>query len=327
MNIKGHMKRNLVIILVVLSLIGGLTVSLAVGGSEQGEALAQENQTATVQRGDLSVEINAAGNLALSQTEDLAFDMAGTVVEVLVEEGDSVVAGQELAKLDTTEWDKQLKTLERALGTAQRNLTTKENEVIKAERKVTASENDLTKAEREVSAKELDVIDAQITLQTAEYNLSEINEVKTVQDTIDEAEYVIKFANSILSGQFGGGIVLADAAYWYGLKIQAEDELAQAQEDLQDVLDGSGLPSDVAIQVAKYQLQVKKAEIALEDAQIAVGDARIAVEDAKQSVVDAKLDLENARQELEDAPVDLSDAQSDLDEAKALSPIITAPFD
>jgi HlyD family secretion protein len=85
------------------------------------------SQIYTVAKGNLSVEISAAGNLALAETEDLAFEVAGTVLEVMGKAGDSVTEGQELAKLDTMEWDKQLKTLERAVVTAQRYLADKES--------------------------------------------------------------------------------------------------------------------------------------------------------------------------------------------------------
>lgn len=69
--------------------------------SAESDGAASNNQVATVQRGDLTIDITAVGNLALSQTEDLAFEIAGTVEEVLVNEGDSVTEGQELVKLST----------------------------------------------------------------------------------------------------------------------------------------------------------------------------------------------------------------------------------
>ncbi len=104
----------------VASLLCAVVVSSFGCASKSGSAPVLENQVATVQRGDLTIDITAVGNLALSQTEDLAFDLfyqEGTVEEVLVEEGDIVEEGQVLAKLDTSEWDDQLRTLEEALIT------------------------------------------------------------------------------------------------------------------------------------------------------------------------------------------------------------------
>jgi len=92
-----------------------------------------ENQVVTVQRGDLTIDITASGNLALSVTEDLAFEMAGTVEEILVEEGESVKEGQVLAKLDTSEWDTELTNLERDELQAEINLKNAERALEQAE--------------------------------------------------------------------------------------------------------------------------------------------------------------------------------------------------
>jgi multidrug efflux pump subunit AcrA (membrane-fusion protein) len=330
------------IILALLSIIG-TTLALTVGGATQNEALAQETKTVTVGRGNLSIEISAAGNLALSQTEDLAFQVAGTVVEVLVQEGDSVKEGQELAKLDTTEWDKQLKTLEKELVTAQRNLTAKESDITKAERQVAAlerqvisKESDVTKVERQVTEKEFAVREAELAVQTAENSLSQIEDVKKAQDALDDAEQYLNIVKSILSGILGGGLEFADNDYWSLQKSLAIEELAEAQQDLQDILDGNNVKvsDDVALQLAESQLQIEKSKMALEDAQIsvddaksAVADAHLVVEDAQYAVEEAKSDVDNAKYAVDDAKSTLEDTQSALDEAKSLSPIITAPFD
>jgi len=68
----------------------------------ESEAAVPENQVATVQRGDLTIDITAASNLALSVREDIPFQTAGFVEEILVKEGDAVTKGQVLARMDTT---------------------------------------------------------------------------------------------------------------------------------------------------------------------------------------------------------------------------------
>ena len=231
--------------------------------------------TAAVKKGSLSVAIIGTGNLALSRTEDLAFEVAGYVEEVLVSEGESVKEGQELAKLDTSEWDNQLKTLEKAVVTAQRNLTSKENALTDAERQVTAKESEVTKAERQVTEKDFAVSQAQLDVQTANYTLSQITDVKEAQDKVDNAEDTIKLIKMLQMGEAGGGLQITDLSYWSQLEANAEKVLVAAQEDLQDILNGSSVKesNDVALQVATSQLQVEKSQMALEDAQIAVEDA------------------------------------------------------
>jgi RND family efflux transporter MFP subunit len=331
------------VVLVVLSLIG-LTVALTIGGTKEGEASAQESQAWTVQRGDLSLEIAAAGNLDLSRTEDLAIDLfyqEGTIEEVLVEEGDTVEEGQVLVKLDTDEWNDELSTLEKAVVTAQRNLSAKQSALTKAERQVTTlerqvadKESAVAEAEREIAAKELAVRQAQLNVQTAESTLSEIEEVKEAQDDIAEAEEYIKLIKIVQNGELGGGLQ-GDFSYWSRQEDIAEEELATAQEVLQEILEGTSLSvsDDVALEIAKKQLQVEQQQMDLEDAELAVENAQKAVDDAKYSLEEAQLDVEDAKQAVEDAKLDVADAaqavedaQSALDKAESLSSVITAPF-
>jgi len=336
--------RILKIILVIL-ILGGLAVTWLGCGSDSGEAEALESQTVTVQLGDLTVEITAAGNLALSTTEDLSIDLfypEGTVEEVLVEEGDIVTEGQVLASLDMEEWEDNLEELqdkltaaERALTTKERALTQSERKVIDLEREVTDKEDAVATAERQVTAKELAVSQAQLNLDTAEYNLGEIDEVKEAQDAVDDAELNLKMVKMVQRGELGGGLQ-GDFAYWIELEALAEEELAEAQEDLRGILEDSGLTlsRDVALEVAEKQLQVEQKQLALEDAQLAVEDAQKDVADAKYALEDARLDVEDAKHDVEDAQLDVEDAskalvnaQEKLEEANSKSPLIVAPFD
>lgn len=93
------MKKIIYIILMACILIA-LTVTPLGCSSGPGGTEATEYQTATVQRGDIAVDITASGNLELSDKRSLSFGTWGTVGEVLVEEGDSITRGQVLARLD-----------------------------------------------------------------------------------------------------------------------------------------------------------------------------------------------------------------------------------
>jgi len=103
----------------VVYLVGILLLSCA---SESGSPPLTENQVVTAQRGNLTIDITAVGNLELSLKEDLAFEISGYVEEVLVEEGDTVEEGQVLASLDTTSLGQAVKTAERAVRTAEIDL-------------------------------------------------------------------------------------------------------------------------------------------------------------------------------------------------------------
>lgn len=295
----------------VILIIGSISTLLFGCAPRPNSVPTSESEIVTVRRGDLTIDITAVGNLALSLKDDLAFEIPGTVEEVLVEEGDTVEEGQVLARLDTSKWEEQLTALERQVTTAERQLTT-------AEKQLRDKKRALVTAENQVTAKEYTLRQAQLDLQTANNALSQIADVKKVQDEIDNAEYAVNFAQSMLTGQFGGGAAI-DYNYWSNLKTLAEQQLAQAQKKLQEILAGLTVSSDVALEVAKKQLQVEQRQLGIKQAQLDVEDAKLAVGDARKAIESAQVDVENAQE-------DLKTAQKNLDEAKSDSPEVKAPF-
>ena len=155
-------------------------------------APAVQYQTAAVRTGNLTIEITGVGNLALSSTEDLTFEMAGTVQEVLVEEGDSVEEGQVLARLDTSEWESELTTLELNLLQAKINL---EN----AELALNKAEDDTTSPYRawDIRIKKLQVKLAKGRLEEAEKAFEEASEASP--------EIVAPFSGFITKVNVSGG--------------------------------------------------------------------------------------------------------------------------
>jgi HlyD family secretion protein len=162
--IKALMKKRVSRIILIVALCG-VGAFLLINAFRPDSAPAAEHQLATVQRGDLAVEISAAGNLALSVTEDLAFEISGTVQEVLVEEGDSVEEGQLLVKLDTSEWETELTNLGVALIQAEINLDNAELALDRAE----AELSDLSGIDRAVQLEEIDILELQLKLAEARF--------------------------------------------------------------------------------------------------------------------------------------------------------------
>jgi len=179
---------KITLITLVLCSISVLSLSCA---SDSDSAVSQ-NQVITVQRGDLTIDIAAAGNLALSFKEDLAFEMSGTVEEVLVEEGDSVKEGQVLARLDTSEWDKELTTLELNLLQAEINLENAEIALEKAEEPY--SKDEIKSARAAVNS-------AEASLEYAEWQMDEAEDpgdVKRYKSEVIRAEESLRSAEAKL---------------------------------------------------------------------------------------------------------------------------------
>jgi len=203
---------KILLILLVLCSISVLSLSCA-SDSESGSV--PENQIVTVQRGDLAVDITASGNLALSVTEDLAFEISGTVEEILVEEGDSVEEGQVLARLDTSEWEDELRALKR-------QVTAKHLSLLQAEINLENAELALEEAEEETTttvtgdivqnytdSEEIDILELKVEL--AEASLEDTQEaLDQAQEDLAEAidaspEIVAPFAGFVTKVKVDGG--------------------------------------------------------------------------------------------------------------------------
>jgi multidrug efflux pump subunit AcrA (membrane-fusion protein) len=98
---------------------------------------------ATVQRGNLNINILASGNLLTSREENLAFYSAGTVQEVLVKIGDAVESGKALAKLDTANVESSLVDAQIAVKQARLDLEDAKDVATNAAGEATGAPNPL----------------------------------------------------------------------------------------------------------------------------------------------------------------------------------------
>jgi HlyD family secretion protein len=200
-----------ILISLLLCSVSALSISC---GSESDSA--SESQVATVQLGDLTVDITAVGNLAFSHTDELIFTMPATVEEVLVKEGESVEEGQVLVKLDTSDWDEEL----------------------------TALEIDLLQAE-------IDLENAELALEEAE-NPYTAEEISAARDLVYAAEYDLEYAQWQLSQAYETG---DETLIWqWRLEVyQAELNLISAEEKLDDMLDA---PDPLEIDMKELEVKL-----------------------------------------------------------------------
>jgi len=120
-----------------LALLALLLLPVAGCSGDDDAQTGDTTSTYTVARGNLTVDVSASGNLAFAAEEDLAFEMAGTVQDIFVSEGQSVTSDMVVATLDTANWEKQLRTHQMSLLSAK--LSLKQAEVALDEAKRTTS--------------------------------------------------------------------------------------------------------------------------------------------------------------------------------------------
>lgn len=97
--------------LIVVTVICLVSVFFTGCGSSENEV----QETAEAMRGDLVISVDVSGNLEMPRKVDLSFGTSGMVEAIMVEEGDRVVEGENLTKLDAP-------SLEASVAMAELNL-------------------------------------------------------------------------------------------------------------------------------------------------------------------------------------------------------------
>lgn len=103
-----------------------LVIILAAGGYIYAQNIESKKITYTTEDakiGNVKRTVSATGTVTAADKIDLNFEMAGTLVEVMVLEGDEVKAGQVLAKIDGKNAEIQVQQAEANLASASANLS------------------------------------------------------------------------------------------------------------------------------------------------------------------------------------------------------------
>jgi multidrug efflux pump subunit AcrA (membrane-fusion protein) len=242
--------------IIVFALLLGVTITAATGcrGNVDPETEPQEEVIATIQRGDLSLDVSAIGNLVLSEKKVLTFELGGTVTDILVDEGDYVEPDQVLAKLDITERDAYLKTLTKAIELKDQALLQADINYTNAEKAFEAI-NSQSYREQKIAQAKLDVISAETALENAE------NAYEAAEDLYEQNWSVPERIRN-----------------YEQKKIQlamAERALSDAQEALADIDD------TIALEIEIKEKECVIARSKLEDARKDYNDAVSDLEEAQ----------------------------------------------
>ncbi len=243
--------------IVVIGLLCLVLVSLTACGGEGPEV---QQQLVEVTRGDIMLSVTAEGNLSLPWHRELTFGTSGTIIEINVNEDDSVVKGQVLASLDVIALELTVKTAEQGVKTAELAIKT-------AEMNLESATNSL----------------AQLTTPypflTFQFALNEsLDEVRIAKNKIKEAR------EELVLGLEGKPY---DMAKMKESLRAATEVLTDAESKLATGLGQGVVPSE-------SYWTIRAAQIAVEKAQIAVDKAKNDLDEAKNDLDKAKNDLEKA---------------------------------
>jgi len=293
------------------TVIGVLLLCLVLAGATACNPFSSDNKAETswqiveVVRGDLTVTVSGAGNIAVANEENLTFESSsGRVDKIYVKDGDKVTKDDVLAELAPLDTD----DLELALLRAEISLTQAEVSLAQAQIALQTAEDNLESTLDKKDTLELALLNAQISLDQAEYNLSVAEETHTWPD-LETAEAEVEKAEALLQYALDGG--------FDRLVTRARTELDAAEKVYNALVEGYDT-EEVAIkkkQVEAAEMSLAQAQKNLDELADEVATKKLEIEVAKQSVEQAKQSLELARQSLEQARKDLGNE------------ILTAPWD
>ena len=323
------MRRGVVLLIVLLVAAGG---GLFLWNRSRTEARqAPTLQTATVQRLSIVSSVPATGSVVAAQDSKLSFSVGGTVVEVAVQVGDQVKAGQVLGRLDPGDLQTSLRQAELRLANDQISLDKTvnpyvEQDVDNARAALRQAQAGLEAAQRNVDIVRYstDVLQAPIDRQN-EYNFyltvhGRLLDAGASKEDLDRTWTNVVLARGRLETaqrRATDSVVNAENAV-----VKAQEDLDKAQAALDKVLAGPDAQA-----VKQSQNNVELSRIAVANAQQAIDQSTLrAPFDGRVAAVSAKVgDRVGASAQIAQVVSSGLQVQAQVDETQIASIKVTQP--
>jgi HlyD family secretion protein len=278
------------IILIVIAILAALFLG---GAIKRPSTAVAAPASVPVTRGNLTATVAGSGSVAAEDSVNLGFQGNGPVTQVLAKEGDSVVAGQVLARLDDRQLQLQIVNAQAALDSA------------KARQQQTQQGN----------ARPEDLAAAQAAVTSAQANFDRVSGGPTASDRA-AALAALSSARAAYQAAVNSGGTTNSQLEAAGATVQkTQAALAQAQSAYDQVKSNSMigmLPQSLQLQQATIDYQQAKANYeALQ--QTSGSDAQSKTQSAAAQVAQAQANLAKLTPSAED----LTAAKASLDQAKA----------
>jgi len=301
------MKRTtLYVILATVIVVAAVFGYVFVWRPRQAEQAEGETRSAVVERGAMLVAVSASGNIEPQARVNLFFQSPGRIAEVLVEVGDTVAAGDALARLDSERLALQVQQAQAALASAEAQLAqltrgARPEEIAAAEANVRALEAQASAASANLDQLAGGPSDAQIAAAEADL-ASAITQQKSAKDMHDMTMKCFEFSWGGQERTICPALGVPEEQARYNLNV-ADATLAAAQSSLEETLTGADsdelrasranvwaaaaqrdasqsqlellLNGATGGQIAAVEAQVEQARIALELAELALEKATL----------------------------------------------------
>lgn len=295
------MKRALIALL-ILGLLGGAGyIGTQVMATRAATRQAAQAPTPTaVEKSDRVV---AEAKVVPVQRASLRFETTGTVTEVLAREGDTVEAGQPLARLDARDLQLRVSEAEAVLAQAQANYDklvegATPEEIAQAQTQVAQAQAQFHQVSGAVTQQDLNAAQAQLNeAQTALKELengSAATDIQSAQSAVDQAEANLQAQRDQLSrNKTASDAAISDAS---NALVQAQAAYAEAKSNWDYVEDTGNNPAQPERVNSRGQSEDNDVENAQRESYYAAFvQAEAALRQAEQRVEQAQIDAEQAR--------------------------------
>lgn len=185
----------------VYYLIGGLVVIilfLVIGKSAGwiGKTKEIEVELAKAKKVSITEKVSASGTVQPVTEVKLAPEVSGEIIELNIEDGDSVRAGEVLVKIRPDVWISQLERSEASLSQQKANLESSRAGLSRAEATFTRTELEYNRQEKLWKEKVISEADWQLAQQN--YQVAK-NDLASAQQTLEAAGFIVKSTNATVA--------------------------------------------------------------------------------------------------------------------------------
>lgn len=240
----------------ISNLSSALAVLALVAACGQEEATAPLYGTAMAERGDIRVIVGSAGVVEPLAAVEVKSKASGEVLELLVETGDHVSAGDLMVRIDPRTVRNRLNQAEAELKAAQSRRTISASQMRRAESLVaqgTFTETDFEQAALELANAEAQVVSADVAVENARIAVDDTEIRAPVDGAIIEKPVEKGQVISSPTQDFGGGTLLLKMADLSAVQVRALVD----ETDIGKV--SAGMPA--AVTVAAYPNQPFAGEV------------------------------------------------------------------
>lgn len=296
------MRKRIALYIVLIILAVGAGTGLIYWRFYSGKGTVETLRSAVVERGSMLVAVSASGSIAPHARVNLSFETPGRVAEVLVAVGDTVKAGDTLARLDTARLTLQVKQARAALAAAEAQLA--QAKAPPRPEELAAAQANLRAAEAQVAAAVANRDQLQAGASAAQIAAAEADlaAAKMQQWLAEDAhnKTMSCFTHPVSGEKVCPGLGKPEEQARYNLDA-ANKALAAAQARLDELLAGAkpeqlrAARANVAAAIAQrdaVQAQLELLQAGATKEQIAVLEAQ--VEQARVALELAELALEQA---------------------------------